>query len=132
MLLQDVRREGKFAVPIIQEGLASLPGLKGELSTAPRAGGRREETERCMGGMYAGVWGALAERRIPVPDYGITAAGRWAVVGVGEKRRTEEWLSSLSTAHRGVLAGWQAAWYVGTGVSTIWASLFESPHDWSG
>ncbi len=48
VLLQDVRREGKFAVPIIQEGLASLPGLKGELSAAPRAGGRREVAEKCM------------------------------------------------------------------------------------
>ncbi len=105
MLLQDVRREGKSAVPIIQKGLASLPGLNGELSTAPRVGGRRGETERCMGGTYAGVWGALAERRIPVPDYGVTAAGRWAAVGVGGKRRTEGWLSSLSTAHRGNSAG---------------------------
>jgi hypothetical protein len=41
VLLQDVRREGRYAVPTIQEGLASLPGLKGELSEAPRAGGRR-------------------------------------------------------------------------------------------
>ena len=38
-----------------------------------------------MGGTYAGVWGALAERLILVPDHGILAAGRWAAVGVRAK-----------------------------------------------
>ena len=85
VLLQDVRREGKFAVPVIQEGLAPLPGLKGELSEAPRAGGRQGVAEKCMGGTYAGVWGALAERLIPVPVHDIPAAGRWAAVGVRGK-----------------------------------------------
>ena len=34
---------------------------------------------------YAGVWRALAERLIPVPDHGVLAAGRWAAVGVRGK-----------------------------------------------
>ena len=35
-----------------------------------------------MGGTYAGVWGALSDRVIPVPQYGVEAAGRWVAVGV--------------------------------------------------
>ena len=35
-----------------------------------------------MGGTYSGVWGALGERMIPVPTYGIEAEGRWVAVGI--------------------------------------------------
>jgi hypothetical protein len=115
VLLQDVRREGKFAVSIIQEGLASLYGLKGKLSAGPRAGGRRPggEAEKCMVGTYAGVWGSLAERLIPVPDHGVLAAGRWAAVGVQGKMpdRRVAFVSVYRSPGRGVSAGWwKGAW----------------------
>ena len=49
MLLQDVRREGKFAVPIIKEGLASLPGLKGGAINST-SGGRAPGGDRTLHG----------------------------------------------------------------------------------
>ncbi len=56
--------------------------LEGELAPGPRAKDHQGKWERCMGGTYACVWGALGDRVIPVPMYGVEAAGRWAAVGV--------------------------------------------------
>ena len=68
--MQDVRLEERWAASSVHEGLERLTGLKGELAPGPRAKDDQRKKEKCMGGTYAGVWGALSDRVIPVPKYG--------------------------------------------------------------
>jgi hypothetical protein len=82
VLLQDVRLEGRFVAATVKESLERLPGLKGTAVPGPRTTGPQGVKEKCMGGTYSGVWGALGERMIPVPTYGIEAEGRWVAVGI--------------------------------------------------